>query len=423
MLSLARAIPAADAAMKRSVWDKKRLTGGELRGKTLGIVGLGRIGQEVAGRARSFGMKMIAHDPFISEQVATSLGISLVSLDELCGESDYITLHMPATPETRHLLNADRLARCKPGVRIVNTARGELIDEEALADAIERGYVGGAALDVFEVEPPVDSRLTKLPQVVATPHIAASTIEAQELVGLETAMAVRDFLRDGVIRNAVNFPAIPDSEFARVRPFMVLAERMGNLLAQTALGRMHGVSIRYYGPLVSAHADLLASAVVAGVLRPMLFESVTVVNARAVAAERGIEIVESRSSRVRDYANMLSVKLQTAGGERWIEGTVFEGSSPRLTLLDGVEVEAPLGGTLILIANNDQPGVIGEVGTILGRHGINIASFALGRSASGAAAVVRIDSDGGDRTPAIEALRGATAIKEVKLVTLEPVDA
>jgi D-3-phosphoglycerate dehydrogenase len=237
----------------------------------------------------------------------------------------------------------------------VNTARGELIDEEALADAIERGHVGGAALDVFEVEPPVDSRLTKLPQVVATPHIAASTIEAQELVGLETAMAVRDFLRDGVIRNAVNFPAIPDSEFARVRPFMVLAERMGNLLAQTALGRMHGVSIRYYGPLVSAHADLLASAVVAGVLRPMLFESVTVVNARAVAAERGIEIVESRSSRVRDYANMLSVKLQTAGGERWIEGTVFEGSSPRLTLLDGVEVEAPLGGTLILIANNDQP--------------------------------------------------------------------
>jgi D-3-phosphoglycerate dehydrogenase len=203
---------------------------------------------------------------------------------------------------------------------------------------------------------------------------------------------------------------------------MVLAERMGSLLSQTAPGRMHGVSIRYYGPLVTAHADLLASAVVAGVLRPMLFESVTIVNARAVAADRGIEIVESRSSRVRHYANMLSVKLQTAGGERWIEGTVFEGSSPRLTLLDGVEIEAPLGGTLILIANNDQPGVIGEVGTILGRHGINIASFALGRSEGGAAAVVRIDADGGDRTRAIEALRGATAIKEVRLVTLEPVD-
>jgi D-3-phosphoglycerate dehydrogenase len=420
MLSLARAIPAADAAMKRNVWDKKRLTGGELRGKTLGIVGLGRIGQEVAARARSFGMKMVAHDPFISEQVATALGIDLLSLDDLCAEADYITLHMPATPETRHLLNKDRLARCKPGVRIVNTARGELIDEEALANAIEGGQIGGAALDVFEVEPPVNSRLTQLPQVVATPHIAASTVEAQELVGLETAMAVRDFLRDGVIRNAVNFPAIPGDEFARVRPFMQLAERMGTLLSQTAPGRMHGVSIRYYGPLATAHADLLASAVVAGVLRPMLYESVTVVNARAVAEERGIEIVESRSSRVRDFANMLSVKLQTTGGERWIEGTVFEGASPRLTLIDGVEVEAPLEGTLLIIGNEDQPGVIGEVGTILGRRGINIASFALGRGTGGAVGVVNVDADTGDHTGALEDLRAVRAIKDVRLVTLTP---
>ncbi len=424
MLSLARAVPAADAAMKRNVWDKKKLTGAELRGKTIGIVGLGRIGQEVAARARSFGMKLAAHDPFISEQVAAALGIELLSIDDLCAIADYITLHVPATPETRHLFNEERLARCKKGVRIVNTARGELIDEQALAAAIISGHVAGAGLDVFEVEPPTNSPLPLLPQVVATPHIAASTVEAQELVGIETAMAVRDFLREGVIRNAVNFPAIPSDEFPRLRPFMLLAERIGALISQVAHGRTHGVGVRYYGPLVSEHAHLLASAVVAGVLRPMLSTSVSIVNARAVAAERGIEIVESRSSRARVFANVLSVKLHTTEGERWIEGTVFEGGSPRLTLIDGVEVEVPLEGTAIVINNVDQPGVIGEVGTILGRHGINIASFALGRGTGGAVAIVSVDGETAkDGTRAIEELRRVPAIKDARLVTLGPVGA
>jgi D-3-phosphoglycerate dehydrogenase / 2-oxoglutarate reductase len=429
MLSLSRAIPSADAAMKQGVWEKKKLTGAELRGKTLGIVGLGRIGQEVGTRARGFGMNLVAHDPFISEQVAATLGIELLSLDDLCAAADYITLHLPSTPETRHLFNAARLARCKPGVRIVNTARGELIDEPALAAAIEGRQVAGAGLDVFETEPPVDWRLAKLPQVVATPHIAASTVEAQEQVGIETAVALRDFLREGVIRNAVNFPGIPGEEFARVRPFMLLGERMGTLISQLGDGRTHGIGIRYYGPLVSAHGDLISSSVVAGLLRPMLSSNVTVVNARAIAAERGIEVVESRSSRPRSFANMLSVKLQTTGGERWIEGTVFEGDSPRLTQLDGVDVEAPLEGTgtLLVIRNEDQPGVIGEVGTILGRQQINIASFALGRGQSGAVGVVNLDhgregngDDGTGTARAIEELRAARAIKEVKLVTLGP---
>ncbi len=206
MLALSRGIAAADAAMKRGVWDKKKLVGAELRGKTLGIVGLGRIGQEVAARARNFGMTLVAHDPYISEQVAESLDITLLSVDELCARADYITLHLPATPETRHLFNREQLAKCKAGVRIVNTARGELIDEEALADAIESGAVAGAGLDVFETEPPGETRLVKLRQVVATPHIAASTAEAQELVGIETAAAVRDYLQSGTIANAVNFP-------------------------------------------------------------------------------------------------------------------------------------------------------------------------------------------------------------------------
>jgi D-3-phosphoglycerate dehydrogenase len=419
MLALARAVPAADAAMKRGVWDKKRLTGAELRSKTLGVVGLGRIGQEVAARARAFGMEVIAHDPFISEQIAATLGIELLSVDDLCAKADYLTLHVPSTAETRHLIDARRLALCKPGVRIINTARGELIDEPALADAIEKGHVGGAGLDVFEQEPPVDGRLTKLPQVVATPHIAASTVEAQELVGTETAMNVRDFLRDGVIRSAVNFPALPAEEYALARPWMQLAGRLGSLIAQLATGRTHGVGIRYYGPLVSARSEMLASAVVAGMLQPLLSSAVTIVNARAVAVQRGIEIVETRSSRPRDFTNLLSVKLHTSDGERWLEGTVYEPGVPRLTAVDGVEIEAPLDGTLIVITNNDQPGVIGNVGTILGRHGLNIANFALGRGASGAVGLVKIDepsTDDGSLRRALQEIREAKAIRSAMLV-------
>jgi D-3-phosphoglycerate dehydrogenase len=419
MLALSRSVGAADAAMKRGVWDKKRLTGAELRGKTLGVLGLGRIGQEVTNRARAFGMNVVAHDPFISEQVAATMGAELASLDELCSRADYITLHIPATPETRQLFDAGRFAACKPGVRIINTARGELIDEAALADAIRRGHVAGAGLDVFQVEPPRDQSLVGLPQVVATPHIAASTVEAQEMVGIETAMGVRDFLRDGAIRNAVNFPALPADEQIKLRPWMALADRLGALLVQIASGRTHGVGIRYYGAAVSAGSDLLASSVVAGVLRPILSGAVTVINARAVAVQRGIEIVESRSSRPRDFANLLSVKLHTSEGESWVEGTLFEPASARLTSVDGVEIEAPLDGTLILIKNDDQPGVIGEVGTILGRFGVNIANFALGRGRGGAVGVVNIDVPAGrgetvDR--ALEAIRGIPAVKAAFLV-------
>ena len=276
---------------------------------------------------------------------------------------------------------------------------------------------------MFESEPPTDWRLAKLPQVIATPHIAASTAEAQEQVGIETAVALRDFLREGVIRNAVNFRGVRGEEFARVRPFMVLAERLGMLVSQIAEGRTRAIGIRYYGPLVSEHADLIASSVVVGVLRPMLSSNVTVVNARALAAERGIEVIESRSSRPRALANILSVKLHTTGGERWVEGTVFEGESPRLTMLDGVDVEVPLDGlgTVLVIRNEDRPGVIGEVGTILGRHNINIGSFALGRRSGGAVGVINLDQKPGDTArngPAIEELRAAKAITEVKLVTL-----
>jgi D-3-phosphoglycerate dehydrogenase / 2-oxoglutarate reductase len=419
ILALSRGIAVADAAMKKGVWDKKRLTGAEVRGKTLGVVGLGRIGQEVAGRARAFGMKSVAHDPYLSEQVAENLAIPLLSFDGLCAVADYVSLHLPATPETRHLINKESLARCKAGVFIINTARGELIDENALLEAIEAGAVAGAALDVFEKEPPDDWRLINLRQVVATPHIAASTVEAQELVGTETASAVRDFLLHGTIGNAVNFPSVRGEDAARLRPFMRLAESMGTLISQLGSGRTHALGIRYYGPLLAAHSTLVTNAAVAGLLRPILSGAVTVVNARSVAASRGIEIIESSSTRPRDFTNLLSLKLHTSDGETWVEGTVFEPGSPRIALIDGVDVEAPLEGTLLVIKNDDQPGVIGEVGTVLGRHGINIAGFALGRGRGGAVGVVNLDlEEERDLGEAIRELRAVRAIRQISTVTV-----
>lgn len=417
MVALARGIAAGDATMKRGVWDKKRLTGIELRGKLLGIIGLGRIGREVAARARAFGMDVIAHDPFLATRAADAAAVPLVELDELLPRADFITLHVPSLPETRHLLNRERLSKCRRGVRIVNTARGELIDEAALVEAIQSGQVGGAALDVFEVEPPADTRLTALPQVVATPHIAASTTEAQELVGTEIALAVRDFLFEGIVRNAVNFPSVPPDDVPRLRPYLALAERLGSAVAQLAAGRPETIGIRYYGPLMTTWQEVIGRAVLAGALSHAL-DNVTSVNARRLAADRGIEIVESTSTRERDFLNVISVKLRAGERERWIEGTVFEPSSPRICTLDGVALEMPLSGTLLVISNDDRPGVIGEVGTALGRHGVNIGSFALGRREGRAIGVISVDEAAGlsSSLADIQQLESVQQIALVKLV-------
>ena len=415
MLALARHVPAADAAMKQGKWEKKKFLGEEVREKTLGLAGLGRIGQEVARRAASFDMRIIAHDPFISEDVAGDLGVELVSLDDLFARSDFLSLHMPSTPTTKNIVNAERLKKAKKGIRIINTARGDLIDESALADAIESGHVGGAALDVFQKEPTVDLRLQTLPQVVATPHIAASTREGQELVGMETMAALRDFLRDGIIRNAVNFPSVSPEEFNRLKPFLDLGERLGHFIAQMNEGRVKALGVRYYGELALGRTDMIANAVLVGLFKPMLEAGVTPVNARNVAHERGIEIIESRSTRSRNYTSLLSVKLHTPDGERWVEGAVFERTSPRLVLLDDISVEAPLEGTMIVIHNTDQPGVIGAVGTILGRHNVNIANFALGRQADSAVGVVIVDTPTvADRV--LDEIRGVKGVREVRLV-------
>ena len=366
-------------------------------------------------------MRTVAHDPFISSQVATDLDVELLELDPLCAQADFITLHIPSSG-TRPLFDAERLSRCKPTLRIINTARGTLIDEAALADAIEQGVVGGAGLDVFQTEPPSDTRLTGLPQVVATPHIAGSTREAQELVGLETARCVRDFLHGGVVRNAVNYPSLAPEELRRIQPYVVLAQRLGAFLGQISTARTETVAIRYYGELAEGNNEMLVGATLVGFFGTVLSTNVTPINARSLAKERGIEVVESRSTRPRNFTSLISVKLQASDGERWAEGALFEQAGPRLVLLDGVMVEAPLEGTLVVIRNNDQPGVIGEVGMILGRHGVNIATFALGRSPTGAVAVVKIDRESADAPDVTDEvlveIRAVPAVQQVALVTV-----
>jgi len=416
VLALARHVPAADAAMKQGKWEKKRFLGEELRDKVLGLAGLGRIGQEVARRATAFGMRVIAHDPFVSEQLASDLGVALVSIDELFARADFLSLHMPSNAQTRHLVNAGRLARAKKGLRIINTARGDLIDEQALADAIESGHIAGAGLDVFEKEPTVDHRLQKLPQVIATPHIAASTREGQELVGEETAAALRDFLKDGLIRNAVNFPSVSAEEFKRLLPFAGLGERLGTFIAQMNDHRVTRVSVRYYGELAQTKTGMVTNAILAGVFKPVLASGITVVNAATVAAERGIEVVESQSTRPRNYTSLISLRVQTNQGERWVEGAVFERTTPRLVLIDGISIEAQLEGTMIVMSNNDQPGVIGDVGTILGKHGINIAKFALGRDGDRAMGVVTVDEPTPIPDLVLQELGQVKAVREARIV-------
>lgn len=415
LLGLARRIPAADASMKQGKWNKRLFMGEELRDKTLGLAGLGRIGQEVCRRARALEMRVIAHDPFIAKPVADDLGAELVTLDDLFARSDYLSLHIPSTDKTRHIVNAKRLSQAKKGIRIVNTARGDLIDEVALTEAIQTGHVGGAALDVFAVEPPANKQLQTFENVIATPHIAASTREAQENVGLETVATLRDFLRDGIIRNAVNSPSVSAEEFSRLQPFIALAERLGAFLAQMTSARIEAVGIRYYGNLADTKTDLIGNAVLVGLFKPIL-STVSSVNARAVAENRGIEIIESQSSRQRNFTRLLSVKLHTSEGERWVEGALFDSSVPRLVLVNGAAVEAPLDGAMIVLSNTDQPGVIGDVGTILGKHGVNIATFALGRNKDQAVGVVNIDEGQTPSEEAISEIQNLAAVKEVRLV-------
>ena len=422
LLALVRQVPKLDAAMREGRWEKSS-SGAEVRGKTLGLFGLGRIGSEVARRAVAFDMHVLAFDPYISESAAKELSVALVPMEQLLAESDFISLHMAVSALTQNMINAQVIGMMKKGVRIVNAARGELINEADLAAALKSGHVAGAALDVFAEEPPKNCPLIGLPSVIATPHVAGSTAEAQEELGTQVAVQVRDYLVDGVIRNAVNLPALSPEQYRRVRPYLALAERLGSLVSQAAATRPARIRIRYAGELAEVGTHLLRNTVLTGLLNAVLDEKVNVVNAAAVAAARGLTVEEETRRREHGFPHTLEVSAlpEVAGSPGFsAEGTVLHDGSPRVVSIDGIALETQLDGTVLYLRNNDQPGVIGHVGTTLGKHGVNIATFALGRreAKSGAEAVSLIRLDGEVPESILEPVRQHIAITQAKLIHL-----
>jgi D-3-phosphoglycerate dehydrogenase len=422
MLALARQLPKANATMHAGVWDKKNLQGVELRGKTLGILGLGRIGLEVAKRARNFGLELQGHDPFVSAAVAREAGIKLVSTEELFATSDYLTLHVGLTPQTTGIINERTLATMKKGVRILNCARGELIEDAALAAALKSGQVAGAALDVFTVEPPKDSPFANLPNVILTPHIAGSTAEAQEAVGIQIARQVREYLKLGVVQNAVNVTSLTHEEYLQLAPFIDLGGRLGSFLSQAAPRNIESIHLTYAGGLSEGKTELVRNAAIAGLLSHS--ESVNRINAATIAAERGIRIVEEKLDTPRAGAtSVLSITLHDAAGSTHGSATVLHGDQPRLLAFDGMDIEAPLEGSLLVCRNLDVPGVIGNIGTVLGQQGVNIANFALGRervreraTPVQALSVVQVDEPVGPEV--LEALTKIPNLLQARLVRL-----
>ncbi|MDW8353080.1 MAG: phosphoglycerate dehydrogenase [Bryobacterales bacterium] len=378
MLAMARAIPQASASTKSGKWEKKKYLGSELRGKLLGVIGLGSIGREVVKRARAFEMKIQATDPYVSPQVASDLNVPLVDLQTLYATSDYISLHVALTPETHRMLSRTAFARMKPGVRIVNCSRGELIDHEALREAIESGKVAGAALDVFDPEPPrPDDPLLRLEAVIATPHIAGSTEEAQEIVGLRIAEQLAEYLKTGIAINAVNMPALSPEQYRLLGPYITLAERLGTFAAHIAAGNPKTVRLVYLGKIADNNTHLIRNAGLVGVLNRWLSQRANLVNAMQIASQRGLNVAESHEKRSGPM-DAIRLELETDAGTTTVEGAVVF-DKPRLIQVDGIYCEAHLAGRLTFLKNQDVPGVIGFVGTVLGRNGINIANFSLGR--------------------------------------------
>ncbi len=424
LLALAKQVPRLDKAIHEGRWEKSSAAGTELRGKTLGLIGLGRIGSEVAVRAEAFDMRVLAYDPYISEAAAREISVDLVPLDNLLAESDFISLHTSLSSATQKIINAATIEKMKRGARLINAARGELIDEAALAEALKSGKLAGAAVDVFVEEPPKNSPLVGLPNLIATPHVAGSTAEAQEEVGTQIAVQVKDYLAEGIIRNAVNLPALSPEQYRRVRPYLELAEKLGNFVSQVANSRPARIRIRYAGEVAEVGTHLLRSAVLAGVLNAILDEKVNVVNAPAVAAARGLTVEEETRRRERGFPNTLEVsalpeKTGTTPGFT-AEGTVLHDGSPRVLQIEGIPLEAQLEGTILYLRNRDEPGVIGQVGTTLGKLGVNIATFALGRrdAVRGAEAISLVRVDGDVSASILGPIRAIAAITEAKLLHL-----
>jgi D-3-phosphoglycerate dehydrogenase len=413
MLALARQIPQADASTQAGKWEKNRFMGVEITGKTLGVIGAGNIGSIVIERAQGLKMKVVAYDPFLSPERATALGVDKVDLDELFRRADFITLHTPLTEKTRNIIDARALAAMKTGVRIVNCARGGLVDEAALRAALDSGQVAGAACDVFTTEPATDNPLFGHPNVVCTPHLGAATTEAQENVALQIAEQMSDYLLRGAISNAVNFPSITAEEAPKLKPFIALAEKLGSFAGQLTETGISKVQITYEGEVAQMKIKALTSAALSGLLRPMLGE-VNVVSAPVIAKERGMVVEETTREAEGDYESLITLTLETERQTRSVSGTVYHDGRPRLVNIKGIRVDAEFGSSMIYVTNEDKPGFVGRFASILGDAGINIATFHLGRQEQGGDAIALVEVDGVVPAETLAKVQALPHVKQAK---------
>ena len=416
MFALARQLPEADASTQAGKWEKNRFMGVEVTGKTLGLIGAGNIGSIVADRALGLRMKVIAYDPFLSPERAVELGIEKVELDALLARADFITLHTPLTDQTRNILSAENLAKTKQGVRIINCARGGLIDEAALKAALDSGHVAGAALDVFVEEPAKQSPLFGTANFVCTPHLGASTDEAQVNVAIQVAEQLSDYLVNGGITNALNVPSLSAEEAPKLKPYMALAEKLGRLVGQLEGDAITGVAIETEGAAAQLNQKPIVAAVLAGLMR-VYSDTVNMVNAPHLAKERGLDVREVRHDREGDYATLLRVTVTTADGARSVAGTIFGKGEPRLVEIYGIKVEADLEGTMLFIINADAPGFIGRLGSTLGEAQVNIGTFHLGRREAGGEAVLLLSVDQNVSDATLTTIRALTGVRRVKALS------
>jgi D-3-phosphoglycerate dehydrogenase len=422
LFALARRVPEAHATVKGGGWDRNKFVGTQVAGKVLGVVGLGRIGREVAQRAKGLGMTVLALDPFVTPAKAAELGLeSAASLDELLPKVDFLTIHVPLSAETKSLIGAKELARMKKSARVLNVARGGIIDEHALADALKAGTIAGAGVDVFTAEPiAADNPLVGAPNVVLTPHLGASTVEAQENVAVEAAQLLADFLLRGQVANAVNMATVNPAELAEVRPFVDLARRLGLLHAQLAQGAVRKATLTYKGELASKKTKLLTAAFTAGLLEYRLSDGVNLVNAEVLARDRGIELAESAQSKKGDFAALLHSEVETEQGTTVAAGTLFGDQYVRLTQLGPFRLEGYLDGVLMVFTHRDVPGMIGFIGTIFGKHGVNIAQMTVGRQTQGGEAVGILNLDSPPPDAALADVRNHPQISTLTVVKLPP---
>ncbi len=416
MFALARQLPEADASTQAGKWEKNRFMGVELTGKTLGLIGAGNIGSIVADRAQGLKMKVVAFDPFLTPDRAIEMGVEKVGLDDLLLRADFITLHTPLTDQTRGILSAENLAKTKRGVRIINCARGGLIDEAALKQGLESGHIAGAALDVFQVEPAKEHPLFGTPNFVSTPHLGASTTEAQVNVAIQVAEQMADFLVSGGVTNALNMPSLSAEEAPRLKPYMALAEKLGSLVGQLAHGELRNIAIESEGAAAELNQKPIVGAVLAGLMR-VHSDTVNMVNAPFLAKERGLDVREVRHDREGDYHTLVRVTVGTAQGDRSVAGTLFGNAAPRLVELFGIKVEADLAGHMLYIVNEDAPGFIGRLGTTLGEAGVNIGTFHLGRREAGGEAVLLLSVDDVVNEALLATVRALPGVKTAMALT------